>query len=86
MPSPLNSAGASEIYVALGDSISIDLYAGGPGRGGPSLVARNRDADFPEWRGRDLATTRPELGFELLATDGGTTASLLDVQLPRLQS
>ena len=76
----------SEAYVALGDSISIDVYAGGPGRGGPSLLARNRDDDFPEWRGRDLATMRPELGFELLATDGGTTSTLLDGQLPRLEA
>ncbi len=73
-------------YVALGDSISIDAYAGGPGRGGASLLARNRDEDFPQWRGRDLASTRPELGFALLATDGGTTGSLLEVQLPRLQA
>ena len=77
---------ASETYVALGDSISIDVYAGGPGRGGASLLARNRDDDFPDWRGHDFATTRPELGFGLLATDGGTTASLLDVQLPHLES
>jgi lysophospholipase L1-like esterase len=75
-----------DVYVALGDSISIDVYAGGPGRGGASLLARNRDHDFPDWRGHDLATTRPELGFGLLATDGATTASLLDVQLPRLES
>jgi lysophospholipase L1-like esterase len=81
------SQGASpEVYVALGDSISIDVYAGGPGRGGASLLARNRDDDFPDWRGHDLATTRRELGFELLATDGATTTSLLDVQLPRLES
>ncbi len=78
--------GGPQLYVALGDSISIDLYAGGPGRGGASLLARNRDDDFPQWRGRDLATTRPELGFALLATDGGTTASLLDAQLPRLEA
>ena len=77
---------ASEVYVALGDSISIDLYAGGPGRGGASLLARNRDDDFPEWCHRDLVTTRPDLGFALLAADGATTASLLDVQLPRLES
>ncbi len=74
----------TERYVALGDSISIDRYAGGRGRGGASLLARNRDGDFPEWRGRDLATTRPELGFAMLAIDGGTTDTLLDVQLPRL--
>src|ERR687889_414897 len=78
--------GASEVYAALGDSISIDLYAGGPGRGGASLLARNRDDDFPAWAGRDLATTRPELGFALLATDGGTTSSLPDGQLPRREA
>ena len=66
-------------YVALGDSISIDDYAGGPGRGGASLLARNRDEDFPAWRGSQLG-----LSFLQLATDGATTATLLDVQLPRL--
>jgi lysophospholipase L1-like esterase len=81
-----SSPGDAPAYVALGDSISIDLYAGGPGRGGASLLGRNRDEDFPDWRGRDLATTRPELGFALLATDGATTASVLDAQLPRLAS
>ena len=74
------------LYVAVGDSISIDLYAGGPGRGGASLLARNRDEDFPQWHAHDLATTRPELGFALLAADGATTGSLLDVQLPQLES
>jgi len=68
-------------YVALGDSISIDDYAGGPGRGGASLLARNRDDDFPAWRGSDLAG----LQFLQLATDGGTTGTLLDHQLPRLE-
>jgi GDSL-like Lipase/Acylhydrolase family len=68
-------------YVALGDSISIDDYAGGPGRGGASLLARNRDADFPTWHGHDLAG----LPFHLLATDGATSQVLLDLQLPRLE-
>jgi lysophospholipase L1-like esterase len=71
-------------YVALGDSISIDDYAGGPGRGGASLLHRNRDDDFPEWRGRDLLTEDADTAFSLLAADGATTRTLLDVQLPRL--
>jgi len=71
-------------YVALGDSISIDDYAGGPGRGGASLLFRNRDDDFPEWRGRDLVSSDPEGSFHLLASDGATTRTLLDGQLPRL--
>ena len=72
-------------YAALGDSISIDLYAGGPGRGGPSLLARNRDDDFPQWRGRDLATLHPRSRFELLALDGATVPTVLDLQMPTLR-
>jgi hypothetical protein len=68
-------------YVALGDSISIDDYAGGAGRGGASLLSRNRDEDFPSWRGHDLAG----LPFHQLATDGATSQTLLDLQLPRLE-
>jgi lysophospholipase L1-like esterase len=71
-------------YVALGDSISIDDYAGGPGRGGASLLFGNRDDDFPEWHSRDLRTGDPETTFSLLATDGATVRTLLDTQLPRL--
>jgi lysophospholipase L1-like esterase len=72
------------LYVALGDSISIDLYAGGRGCGGPSLLARNRDDDFPDWRGRDLATRYPGSRLELLALDGGTVETVLEVELPQL--
>jgi lysophospholipase L1-like esterase len=70
------------LYVALGDSMSIDAYAGGPGRGAASLVHRNLDADFPNWAGRDLNT----LGYEALnlTHDGATTAGVLEQQLPRL--
>lgn len=67
-------------YVALGDSISIDDYAGGAGNGGASLFARNRDEDFPAWRGHDLAA----LPFHLLAMDGATISTLLRFQLPRV--
>jgi len=72
--------GPPGVYAALGDSISIDDYAGGPGRGGASLLARNRDEDFPAWRGHDLSGHR----FHLLASDGATSRTLLDHQLPEL--
>jgi len=72
------------VYVALGDSISIDEYAGGPGCGGGSLLFRNRDDDFPEWRGRDLLSRDPAARFAMLASDGATTRTLAAVQLPRL--
>jgi lysophospholipase L1-like esterase len=72
------------VYAALGDSISIDDYAGGPGLGGASLLAHNRDDTFPHWRGRDLATLHPGLRYHPLATDGATTETVLDQQLPQL--
>ena len=63
----------SASYVAMGDSISIDEYAGGLGRGGASLLYRNHDDDFPEWKGRDLISSDPDATFALLAGDGATT-------------
>jgi lysophospholipase L1-like esterase len=81
----MSRADRPALYAALGDSISIDEYAGGPGLGGPSLFAHNRDDTFPQWRGRDLATAHPDLRYHLLAVDGGTTDSLLEHQLPHLE-
>jgi lysophospholipase L1-like esterase len=68
------------LYVALGDSMSIDDYAGGPGCGAASLLYRNRDGDFPAWAGRDLAS----LGFDshVLARDGATSTGVLRTQAP----
>src|SRR4051812_38291346 len=70
--------GMTALYVALGDSMSIDDYAGGPGRGAAALLHRNRDAEFPGWQGRDLR------GHELqsLARDGATVLDVLHRQLP----
>jgi lysophospholipase L1-like esterase len=70
-------------FVALGDSMSIDDYAGGPGRGAASLLHRNRDGDFPEWAGRDLATSGT--GVEVLARDGATATDVLLNQVPRIE-
>jgi lysophospholipase L1-like esterase len=65
-------------YIALGDSISIDLYpardlqAADPERCGPelrpalgaaSLFHLNDDEIWPEFRGRDLSTLVPEIRF-----------------------
>jgi len=70
-------------YIGLGDSISIDEYAGGPGRGAISLLYRNRDGDFPAFRGRDLTAAHPDVRLHSLARDGATTHDVLDNQLPR---
>jgi len=69
-------------FVAIGDSMSIDDYAGGPGRGAASLLHHNHDGDFPEWVGRDLAAAG--MGVEVLARDGATASDILTYQLPRI--
>lgn len=70
------------VYLALGDSMSIDVYAGGAGRGAASLLHLNRDADFPAWAGRDLRS----LGYAQrnLSRDGATTAEVLQRQIPQI--
>jgi lysophospholipase L1-like esterase len=73
------------VYAALGDSMSIDDYAGGPGRGAASLLWRNRDDDFPAWAGRDLTTQDPSARLVLLASDGATSTTVAHEQLGRLR-
>ena len=73
------------LYAALGDSISIDDYAGGVGRGGASLLVRNHAADFPDWHGRDLTAMVDGVRWLQLASDGATTATVVDYQLSRLR-
>lgn len=83
-------------YLALGDSISIDLYPGldvaeregllypPDGLGSASLFHRNDDARWPGFRGRDLSTRFGGPGRTDLCADGATTRSVLEDQLPRL--
>jgi len=71
------------VYVALGDSMSIDKYAGGPGRGAAALFFRNHP-DWPEFEGRDLTTVLPDLEFRPLAFDGATSEGVLALQVPEL--
>ena len=77
------------LYIALGDSISIDIYPYHdaqrryPGRfstdqlGAASLLCRNDDQGWPEFKGRDLRTLMPEARCVDLTADGATTQSLL---------
>jgi lysophospholipase L1-like esterase len=73
------------VYAALGDSMSIDDYAGGAGRGAASLLWRNRDDDFPAWVGRDLTARDPAAQLALLAGDGATSTTVVGEQLRRLR-
>ena len=72
------------VYAALGDSMSIDHYAGGPGRGAASLLWRNRDDDFPAWAGHDLTTRDPAAQLAQLASDGAASATVAGEQLRQL--
>jgi lysophospholipase L1-like esterase len=72
------------VYAALGDSMSIDDYAGGPGRGAASLLWRNRDRDFPAWAGRDLSARDPTARLAVLASDGASSTTVAHQQLERL--
>lgn len=77
------------LYIALGDSISIDVYPAAdvarryPGKastdrlGAASLLVKNDDKLWPEFRGRDLRTAQPSIRFADLTADGATTHSLL---------
>jgi hypothetical protein len=73
------------VYAALGDSMSIDDYAGGPGCGAASLLWRNRDHDFPAWAGRDQTARDPTARLALLASDGAISAMVAGEQLGRLR-
>jgi acyl-CoA thioesterase-1 len=84
-------------YVALGDSMSIDRYpdldqadrqrTGLPanGLGAASLLARNDDAVWPEFAGRDLVTRHPGIDCRVLAADGATTVSVLASQVEAIE-
>lgn len=65
-----------DLYLALGDSLSIDAYAG-PDLGAASLFFSNDDQLYPEFRGSDLSSRNPNCRFLNLAKDGGTIASTL---------
>ncbi len=83
------------LYVALGDSISIDLYpeqdveARHPGRfrrglGAPALLARNHDALWPEFEGKDLESLVGRVRYHCLAEDGAETDHVLRGQIASL--
>ena len=83
------------LYVALGDSISIDLYpemdveARHPDRwrkglGAASLLVRNHDALWPEFEGRDLESLIGRVPYHGLAEDGAETSHVLSDQIASL--
>lgn len=80
-------------YIALGDSMSIDLYPSlDLGHqvhelpiGAASLLHTNHDATWPEMHGKDLTTRFPGIELTNLTSDGGTTSLVLNSQLSALR-
>ncbi|HSP06785.1 MAG TPA: SGNH/GDSL hydrolase family protein [Acidobacteriota bacterium] len=71
-------------YIALGDSMSIDDYPG-EGKGAASLLYRNQDHLYPEYRQKDLCKFNREIDFLNLAQDGATSRDVLHEQLSELR-
>ncbi len=85
-------------YIALGDSMSInsypsmdymdkyhsDLYI--PDLGAAALLYKNNDKVWPEFDGCDLVSLCPETDFAYYPTDGATTLSVLDNQVPQMNA
>lgn len=84
------------LYVALGDSMSTDHYPtcdvrnldAPPGRldplGAAALLHSNDDVRWPEFSGRDLARTHPDIEFLNLAEDGAMIDDVATEELARL--
>jgi lysophospholipase L1-like esterase len=84
------------LYVALGDSMSIDHYPTCDIRGldlppaqldplgAASLLFRNDDARWPEFRGKDLVSTSSGVRSMNLAQDGATIDDVTTEELARL--
>lgn len=85
----------SPFYIALGDSMTIDLYPNTDARtrwglcdralGAASLLYAN-DPLWPEFEAKDLRTRYPGLGLKNFAMDGATVRTVLESQLPEAQS
>lgn len=75
-------------FVALGDSISVDIYpqreTGISRLGAVSLLHRNHDSYWPDWRSRDLVSLNPAITLLDLTADGATSEDVLLSQLPRI--
>jgi hypothetical protein len=78
------SAPRFDALIVVGDHLTLDTHAGGPGKGAASLFYRNRDSDWPDFKGRDLVSRDPSVRLLVLAQDGADAAATLAQQMKRL--
>lgn len=83
-------------YLALGDSISIDLYPGldvaekedlsvqPTGLGAASLLYENDDGRWPAFEGQDLSSRPSDFTMTNLCQDGATLRSVRGLQFSRI--
>jgi len=80
----LLSAPRYDALVAVGDNLSLDTNASGPHMGAASLLYRNRESAWPEFKGRDMGTRDPAVRLLTLAQDGATALATLNLQMKRV--
>jgi hypothetical protein len=80
------SAPRFDALVAVGDNLCVDAATVGPHRGAASLLLRNRDAEWPDFKGRDMVTRDPGVRLLMLGQDGATAQSTLSQQMKRVPS
>ncbi|HEY3267750.1 MAG TPA: SGNH/GDSL hydrolase family protein [Armatimonadota bacterium] len=73
-----------DALVAIGDNLSIDTASTGPHRGAASLLYRNRDTEYPDFKARDMVTRDPAVRLLTLGQDGATARTTLTTQMKRL--
>ena len=78
------SAPRFDALIAIGDNLCIDSASVGAHRGPASLLYRNRDAEWPEFHGRDMVTRDPAVRLLLLGQDGATAKTTLSQQMKRV--
>lgn len=78
------SAPRFDALVAVGDNLLLDTNSVGPHNGAASLFYRNRDAAWPDFKGRDMVTRDPAVRLLVLAQSGANARSTLAQQMKRV--
>jgi lysophospholipase L1-like esterase len=78
------SAPRFDALIAIGDSLCMDSTSVGPHCGATSLLYRNRDAEWPGFKARDMVTRDPAVRLMLLGQESATAKATLSQQMKRV--